>query len=194
VVRNLIAILAAAPVAAMVFPVASGHASAVSLLSPPPVAMHSAPSAPRADLRLYAHTAHTVWSGTGDAWDAIDLCLASSTGRYRLRIASLSGGALMGPGKLRYTLSLTDGAGVSHDVTLQDQVLVAIEGKPRRCDLRPGAQCHAAPARAAGRIAQGSGRPLPRQVAAGDRPSLILTDLYHSHFSRGTHDPVAGQA
>jgi hypothetical protein len=91
--------------------------------------MHSAPSAPQGDLRLYAHTAHTVWSGTSDAWDAIDLCLASSTGRYRLRIASLSGGALMGPGKLRYTLSLTDGAGVSHDVTLQDQVLVAIEGQ-----------------------------------------------------------------
>ncbi|WP_343612514.1 hypothetical protein [Novosphingobium sp.] len=141
-VRNLIAILAAAPVAAMVFPVASGHASAVSLLSPPPVAMHSAPSAPRADLRLYAHTAHTVWSGTGDAWDAIDLCLASSTGRYRLRIASLSGGALMGPGKLRYTLSLTDGAGVSHDVTLQDQVLVAIEGQApadATCDRGPNA-------------------------------------------------------
>lgn len=147
-VRNLIAGLAAVPLAAMMFPVASGHASTAPLLPPPSMPTPSMPTpgthpgAPHADLRLYAHTAHTVWSGTGDAWDAIDLCLASSTGRYRLRIASLSGGALMGPDKLRYTLSLTDGAGVSHDVTLQDQVLVAIEGQApidATCDRGPNA-------------------------------------------------------
>lgn len=141
-VRNILAFLAIAPIAAMVFPAASGHASATLLpspMAPSPVPVHSGP---RADLKLYAHSAHTVWSGSGDAWDAVDLCLASNTGRYRLRIASQGGGSLMGPGKLRYTISLTDGAGVSHEVTLEDQLLVAIEGQApadASCDRGPNA-------------------------------------------------------
>lgn len=111
---------------------------ALALLLPHTALAVGAP--PHADLRIYAAAPHLTWDGTGDAWEAIDLCLASTTGRYRLRVMSQSGGMLTGPDRLRYTLSLTDGAGVSHEVALQDQMLVAIEGS-----VPPDATCNAGP-------------------------------------------------
>lgn len=94
-----------------------------------------------AEVAIYsAPSLRSVWSGVGDSHLSADLCVASTTGRYRLEIRSLSGGALSGPGHLPYTLRFRDGSGIDQSVAVRGQSLVTFEGhSPDRADCSLGA-------------------------------------------------------
>jgi hypothetical protein len=111
-------------------------------LSALPAAPVLSPShAPMASLRVYAPSQRSVWQGRGDALQSVDLCVVSTTGRFRLQITSQSGGALINQkNRLHYTMSFRDGAGSVHDVDVSDQALVMIEGS-----APSAADCHSGP-------------------------------------------------
>lgn len=98
------------------------------------------PHRPMAAVKVYSPSQRTVWQGHGDSLESVDVCVVSTTGRFRLQVISQSGGALSGPHRLHYTLSFRDGAGVDHDVPVDDQALVTIEGSApsaANCDAGP---------------------------------------------------------
>lgn len=105
-------------------------------MAPSPSAMHT----PTASLRVYGPSQRDVWQGRGDARQSVDLCVVSTTGRFRLRITSQSGGALINQkNRVHYTLSFRDGAGAVHDVDVSDQALILIEGSaPSAADCTHG--------------------------------------------------------
>ncbi len=97
---------------------------------------------PATTLKVYAPAQRAIWQGRGDALESVDLCVVSTTGRFRLQIFSQGGGAIIGPQRIHYTLSFRDGAGVVHDVPVDDQALITIEGSApsaANCDTGPNA-------------------------------------------------------
>lgn len=93
-----------------------------------------------ASLRVYSPSQRSVWQGRGDALESVDLCVVSTTGRFRLQITSQSGGALINQkNRIHYMLSFRDGAGVAHDVDVSDQSMIMIEGSaPSAADCAHG--------------------------------------------------------
>lgn len=121
------------------FAAISGVADAHGSSALPTVAI-SASRVPTATVKIYSPNPRTVWDGKGPAEETIDLCIASTTGRYRLEIVSQSGGALLGAQRMHYTLRLHDGAGVDRDVLVNEQALISLEGS-----APPSANCDSGP-------------------------------------------------
>lgn len=117
---------------------AAGARAPLNALPAAPVI--SPPRGPMASLRIYSPGQRNVWQGRGDAEQSVDLCVVSTTGRFRLQITSQSGGALIGQkNRIHYTLSFRDGAGSVHDVDVSDQTIIMIEGSaPSAADCAYG--------------------------------------------------------
>jgi len=117
--------------------VAEARAPLSSLSAAPTL---SPSNARMASLRVYSPSQRSVWQGRGDALQSVDLCVVSTTGRFRLQITSQSGGALINQkNRIHYTLSFHDGAGAIHDVDVSDQALITIEGSaPSAADCAHG--------------------------------------------------------
>jgi hypothetical protein len=99
---------------------------------------------PKAEFRIYgSREAKSSWSGSGPNIISADLCVASSTGRFRLRILSAGGGKLTSPASLdriAYTLRFRDGAGQEQIRQVSGQALITLEGSsPEVVDCSRGA-------------------------------------------------------
>lgn len=90
------------------------------------------PDRPSAQLQIYgSHDVSSNWSGSGANIIAADLCIASTTGRFRLQIQSASGGKMASVhslAKMAYTLRFRDGAGQEQIRRVNGQALVTLEG------------------------------------------------------------------
>jgi hypothetical protein len=93
-----------------------------------------------AALRVYARSAEMNWYGVGTAVASVNLCVVSTTGRFRLEITSARGGALTGPGALAYQVTFRDGAGAESTDTTEGRSILSFEGS-----ARPAADCSAGP-------------------------------------------------
>lgn len=91
----------------------------------------------RVELRTYgAGRLAADWHGHGAAVMATDLCVASSTGRYRLRVLNMSVGTR--DAQLRYHVEFRDGAGRAQ-IAAFDGMEIAFEGvSPRDVDCSAG--------------------------------------------------------
>lgn len=87
---------------------------------------------PNAEIRVYSsdgrilRRSFDLINGT-----ATDLCVASTTGRYRLRVTSLSGGTMRGPDPasgISYRVKFRDGTGAEQVKPMQGGV-VTFEGR-----------------------------------------------------------------
>src|SRR3546814_7741433 len=69
---------------------------------------------PAAQLKLYGSREFaSTWSGSGPNVVKADLCVASTTGRFRLKIASAGGGRMVAIGsreRINYTVRFRDGS------------------------------------------------------------------------------------
>lgn len=89
------------------------------------------PVARKVEVRLFSSpTQRAVWNGEGNSLVAADLCVASTTGRYRLQVMSTAGGALAGPAaaKLFYTIRFSDRSGVVQTQRVDGKAMVAFDG------------------------------------------------------------------
>jgi hypothetical protein len=90
------------------------------------------PDRPTAQLQIYgSHDISSTWSGAGTNMIAADLCVASSTGRFRLQIQSAGGGRMASVHsleKMAYTLRFRDGAGQEQRRRVNGEALVTLEG------------------------------------------------------------------
>lgn len=123
--------------------------SGIALATTPAAAAQVMPAAidpsssPTAEIRIYssdgriARRSFELVNGT-----ATTLCVASSTGRFRLRVTSLSGGAMRGAdagAALNYRLKFRDATG-AEQVRQMDGVEVVFEGRsPGSADCSRGA-------------------------------------------------------
>ncbi|HUD92110.1 hypothetical protein [Sphingobium sp.] len=99
---------------------------------------------PKAELRLYgSREVKSSWAGSGPNILLSDLCVSSSTGRFRLRILSSGGGRMASPASLDrigYTLRFRDGSGQVQSREVSGQALITLEGRsPEDVDCSHGA-------------------------------------------------------
>ena len=92
-----------------------------------------------ATLRIYTGSSAEIrTSGTEGGRSKTRLCVASTSGRYRLTIASRSG-SMTGPGQLSYTILFRDGTGAEQSATARDLPVVHFDGaSPGAIDCRSG--------------------------------------------------------
>lgn len=92
-----------------------------------------------ASLRIYTGTSAEIRiSGVDGGRSKTRLCLASTSGRYRLTIASRSG-SMTGPGQLPYSIVFRDGAGSEQSATAGNLPVVHFDGvSPGAVDCRSG--------------------------------------------------------
>jgi hypothetical protein len=135
-----IAILAALAAVSM-----EGGASAATIPSAamPGGESFGRPVARKVDVRIFSSsTQRVVWHGEGNSVVAADLCVASTTGHYRLRVMSTGGGGLVGPGagKLFYTVRFTDQSGAVQTQRVDGKAMVTFDGSSGdRADCHSGA-------------------------------------------------------
>jgi hypothetical protein len=89
------------------------------------------PDVRKVEVQLFSSpTQRAVWHGEGNSVVAADLCVASTTGRYRLQVMSTAGGALAGPGsgKLFYTIRFTDKTGAVQTQRVDGKAMVTFDG------------------------------------------------------------------
>lgn len=90
------------------------------------------PDRPAAQLRIYgSRDISSNWSGSGTNVIAADICIASTSGRFRLQIHSASGGKMASTHsseKMSYTIHFRDGAGQEQTHRVNGEALVMLEG------------------------------------------------------------------
>jgi len=104
--------------------------------------VHAVPAAPAAELRVYSsdgrmsRRSFDLINGT-----AINLCVASSTGRFRLRVSSLSGGTMRGPDSavLGYRLKFRDATGAEQVKPMTGNEVMCEGRSPGAIDCSHGA-------------------------------------------------------
>lgn len=105
--------------------VSSGH---ISNLGRPPAIIN----VPRAELEIFSSDhVHAAWSGKGDSETSIDLCVTSTTGRFRLQVISQSGGKMSGQDKIPYEISFRDSSGGEHTQPFANNAVLTFEGMSR---------------------------------------------------------------
>ncbi len=107
-------------------------------LSVPTMALESGDSA--AAMRIYATSTEMNWFGVGAAAASVNLCVVSSTGRFRLAVTSARGGSLTGPNNLPYFITFRDGAGAETTLSTENKTVLNFEG-----NARPATDCSAGP-------------------------------------------------
>ncbi len=138
--RRIYVTLICAAIASTPLP-ASAQIFSNAVVSP---AVKPTPAEPTADLKVFSATSQKVkWSGEGSNAVAFDLCVASSTGRFRLQVTSQSGGTMLGAatgGKLGFSIRFRDASGQVQEKTLGGQAVVEFEGSsPAQQDCSTGA-------------------------------------------------------
>lgn len=93
-----------------------------------------------AALRIYSGSTELNWFGVGTPAASVNLCVVSTTGRFRLDITSSRGGALLGPGAIPYEITFRDGAGSETTSSTAGHSMLSFEGT-----ARPAADCSAGP-------------------------------------------------
>lgn len=97
-----------------------------------PASRNPNPDKPRVELKIYeSRPIGTSWSGSGKNVISADICVASSTGRFRLRILSIGGGKMISPAsreRLSYTVRFRDGAGQEQEKRVNGNALVTFDG------------------------------------------------------------------
>lgn len=82
------------------------------------------------------------WHGVGGGKLRTKLCVASSSGRYRLEISS-RGGQMTGPGRLPYDIVFRDGTGAEQTASVENRPMVWFDGysgAARDCTAGPNAE------------------------------------------------------
>jgi hypothetical protein len=105
-----------------------------------PAVASSATQADAAFVRIYSGGASEIrMSGINGGKSTTKLCVASTSGRYRLSITSRSG-SMVGPGQLPYEIIFRDGSGAEQSATITNAPQVHFDG------VSPGtADCHSGP-------------------------------------------------
>lgn len=103
-------------------------------------AMASGSGDSTAAMRVYAPATEINWYGVGAAATSVNLCVVSSTGRFRLEVTSARGGSLTGPNAMPYSITFRDGAGAETTQSTQGQTVLNFVG-----NARPAADCSAGP-------------------------------------------------
>lgn len=93
-----------------------------------------------AAMRVYAPSTEMNWYGVGAAATSVNLCVVSTTGRFRLEVTSARGGSLTGPDALPYSITFRDGAGAETTQSTKNKTVLNFEGS-----TRPAADCSAGP-------------------------------------------------
>lgn len=100
----------------------------------------AATAADSAALHVYSGSAEINWFGVGAAVASVNLCVVSSTGRFRLQVTSARGGLLTGPSALPYEVTFRDGAGSETTDSTDHRSILTFDG-----NARPAADCGAGP-------------------------------------------------
>jgi hypothetical protein len=133
---------AAAALVLLHVPLAAG-AQTFSAAPPSLRSSRAAPDQPVAQLKIFSATsAQSVWPGEGSNAVSADICVASTTGRFRLKVMSQGGGRLVGTagaGKLGYTIRFRDGSGAEQAKRADGQALVTFEATSPQLDCSAGA-------------------------------------------------------
>lgn len=93
-----------------------------------------------ASMRVYSRSTEVNWYGVGAAVTSVNLCVVSTTGRFRLEVTSARGGALTGPASLPYMVTFRDGAGMETTQSTETQAALSFEGS-----ASPAADCTSGP-------------------------------------------------
>lgn len=102
-------------------------------------ARHDRPRGDSATLKVITAPSDMKLTGLRDGIVQARLCVASTTGRYRLTITSRSGG-MLGPTDMPYTITFREDGGVEQVAPITHQSLVFFDGaSPNTSD------CHAGP-------------------------------------------------
>jgi hypothetical protein len=111
-------------------PVQARTAPAAIVLQPKLIVQPSrqGPATAGANLVLFGtRGANFTWSGRGAATQDIPVCISTPTGRYRLTISSLSGGAANAATKIPYTFQLKDSTGTAQVATTEHAQTVSFD-------------------------------------------------------------------
>jgi hypothetical protein len=82
-----------------------------------------------ASLMLYtADDPNVAWLGQGSATKTVALCVASTTGHYRLLVSSRRGGAARGLVRIPYTITFTDGVGAQQTASTKNSTTLMFDG------------------------------------------------------------------
>jgi hypothetical protein len=125
-------------------PAQARTAPAAVVLRPRPIVQSTdsrvGPASTGANLVLFgSRGANFTWSGRGAATRDIPVCISTPTGRYRLTISSLSGGAANAAAKIPYTFQLKDSAGTAQVATTEHSQTVSFDGAaPASADCLSG--------------------------------------------------------
>lgn len=103
----------------------------------------AAPPTDTATLKLFTSDMGELrWHGVGGGKLRTKLCVAASSGRYRLEISS-RGGQMTGPGQLPYDIVFRDGTGAEQTASVQNRPMVWFDGHSgtaRDCAAGPNAE------------------------------------------------------
>lgn len=102
----------------------------VSVLVTGPVNSADADVSQPASLKVMGGAHHELnWMGKGDIRRVTPICIRTPTGRFSLRVSSISGGGLRGAGELPYSISLNSQASLDGGRLTSAQPTIQLMGQ-----------------------------------------------------------------